>query len=116
MGSEISKTRFQRKHIQLDQPSICCEEVAAEADAAALEAAKAFCAQLVDKGILSETKLKDPNFTSEAPGVRWCKTAEKWRVQIQNRKMGIEGGYFTEKAQPRPRLLSYGRSMACSSR
>ena len=27
MGSEISKTRFQRKHIQLDQPSICCEEV-----------------------------------------------------------------------------------------
>jgi hypothetical protein len=61
--------------------------------------------QLVDKGILSETKLKDPNFTSEAPGVRWCKTAEKWRVQIQNRKMGIEGGYFTEKAAAEAKAL-----------
>ena len=43
----------------------------AQADAAALEAAKAFRAELVEKGILSEPKLRDPNFTSEVPGVKW---------------------------------------------
>jgi len=78
---------------------------AAEADAAALEAAKAFRTELVEKGILRDSRLKDPNFTSEVPGVRWDKTAEKWRVQIQNRKMWIEGGYFTEKAAAEAKAL-----------
>eukprot|EP00435_Cladocopium_sp_Y103_P018784 s5489_g4.t1 len=43
----------------------------AQADVAALEAAKAFRAELVEKGILSEPKRQDPNFTSEVPGVVW---------------------------------------------
>jgi len=77
----------------------------AEADAAALEAAKAFRAELVRKGILEEPKERDPNFTSDVPGVRWSKRDKKWRVQIslkqnnpKERSKLIEGGYFTEKA------------------
>jgi len=77
----------------------------AEADAAALEAAKAFRAQLVHKGILKEPKERDPNFTSDVPGVAWSKRDKRWRVQItlkqsslKERKKLIQGGYFTEKA------------------
>eukprot|EP00435_Cladocopium_sp_Y103_P060998 s1156_g22.t1 len=58
----------------------------AQADAAALEAAKAFHAELVEKGILREPKLRDPNFTSEVPGV-------------------IYGGVFTEKAAAEAKAL-----------
>ena len=49
----------------------------AEADTAALEAAKAFRAELVKQGILKEPKPVDPNFTSEVPGVRWHKPGKK---------------------------------------
>ena len=77
----------------------------AEADAAALEAAKAFHAELVRKGILEEPKERDPNFTSDVPGVRWLQQREKWEVRISLKKSNpkepqkkISGGYFTEKA------------------
>ena len=74
----------------------------AQADAAALEAAKAFRAELVEKGVLSEPKPRDPNFTSEVPGVIWDKNQQKWRVQIRLQngrkiKKYVEGGLFTEK-------------------
>ena len=68
----------------------------AEADAAALEAAKTFHAELVEKGIL---KLKDPEFTSEVLGVCWSKSHKKWEVQVSpNKRNRIWGGRFTEKA------------------
>ena len=77
----------------------------AEADAAALEAAKAFHAELVRKGILEEPKERDPNFTSEVPGVSWSKQSKKWVVKIwlkqsnpKGTKKSISGGLFTEKA------------------
>ena len=72
----------------------------AEADAAALEAAKAFHAELVRKGILEEPKERDPNFTSDVPGVLWKKREKKWEVNIPLRRSQkrIYGGYFTEKA------------------
>ena len=72
----------------------------AQADAAALEAAKAFHAELVEKGILSEPRPRDPNFTSEVPGVGWKKSMQKWRVEIcpKGGEKRIHGGYFTEKA------------------
>ena len=77
----------------------------AEADAAALEAAKAFHAELVRKGILQEPKERDPNFTSDVPGVAWKKQGKKWRVRISLKHINpkepgkiIWGGYFTEKA------------------
>ena len=77
----------------------------AEADAAALEAAKAFHAELVRKGILKEPKERDPNFTSDVPGVKWTKKNKKWRVEITLKKSNpkepwkaIQGGLFTEKA------------------
>ena len=77
----------------------------AEADAAALEAAKAFRAELVGKGILKEPKERDLNFTSDVPGVCWKKLRKKWEVQIYLKKSNpkepqkrISGGYFTEKA------------------
>eukprot|EP00435_Cladocopium_sp_Y103_P027052 s4743_g6.t1 len=79
----------------------------AQADAAALEAAKAFRAELVEKGILSEPKLRDPNFTSEVLGVKWDQKSKKWRVEIRlekNRKF-IQGGYFTEKAAAEAKAL-----------
>eukprot|EP00435_Cladocopium_sp_Y103_P050047 s1289_g15.t1 len=70
----------------------------AEADAAALAAAKAFRAELVEKGILREPRLKDPNVTSEVPGVAWDKRKDKWKVRVPNKTKPIYGGYFTEKA------------------
>ena len=77
----------------------------AEADAAALEAAKAFHAELVRKGILEEPKERDSNFTSEVPGVVWHKRRKKWQVQIWLKKSNpkepqktIYGGHFAEKA------------------
>ena len=77
----------------------------AEADAAALEAAKAFHAELVHKGIVREQKERDPNFTSDVPGVAWNKRDKKWQVEISLKQINakepgkrIYGGYFTEKA------------------
>ena len=77
----------------------------AEADAAALEAAKAFHAELVRKGILKEPKERDPNFTSDVPGVWWSKRDKKWQVEIWLKRSNpkepqkkIRGGRFTEKA------------------
>ena len=77
----------------------------AEADAAALEAAKAFHAELVRKGIVKEPKERDPNFTSDVPGVLWSKESKKWRVRIFLKKSNpkeprkaISGGCFMEKA------------------
>ena len=77
----------------------------AEADAAALEAAKAFRAELVGKGILKELKERDPNLTSDVPGVEWIQKQRKWRVRISLKQSNpkepqkrISGGYFTEKA------------------
>ena len=72
----------------------------AEADAAALEAAKTFHAELVEKGILREPRLKDPEFTSEVLGVCMVKESQKrWEVQVSpNKRNRIWGGRFTEKA------------------
>ena len=86
----------------------------AEADRA-LEAARAFRAQLVDKGILGEPK--DPNLTSEVLGVSWDKrlSRQKWKVQVPlNKGKRIYGGYFTEKAAAEAKALEL--SMDCSSR
>ena len=79
----------------------------AQADATALEAAKAFRAELVEKGILSEPKPRDPNFTSEVPGVKWMKRKQKWHVEItpKSGKKRIHGGYFTEKAAAETKAL-----------
>jgi hypothetical protein len=79
----------------------------AQADAAALKAAKAFRAELVEKGILREPKPRDPNFTSEVPGVKWYKRTQKWRVRIcpGGGKKTIFGGYFTEKAAAEAKAL-----------
>ena len=77
----------------------------AEADAAALEAAKTFHAELVRTGIVKEPKEPDSNFTSDVPGVAWSMMSKKWRVRItlkqsnpKERGKLIQGGYFTEKA------------------
>ena len=77
----------------------------AEADAAALEAAKAFHAELVRKGILEKPKERDPNFTSDVPGVAWHKFKKGWEVLISLKQSNpkepqkkIWGGRFTEKA------------------
>ena len=81
----------------------------AQADAASLEAAKAFRAELVEEGLLSEPKPRDPNFTSEVPGVKWEKREQKWRVQIYSiycsGGKGIHGGYFIEKAAAEAKAL-----------
>ena len=79
----------------------------AQADAAALEAAKAFRAELVEQGILSEPNNFDPNFTSEVPGVKWNKRAQKWKVEFPRKGGGknIFGGYFTEKAAAETKAL-----------
>ena len=79
----------------------------AQADAEALEAAKAFRAELAEKGILSEPKQKDPNYTSEVPGVRWDKRRQNWRVDISRRgsQQKISGGRFTEKAAAEAKAL-----------
>ena len=79
----------------------------AEADAMALQAAKTFRTELVKQGILSEAKVKDPNFTSEVPGVKWNKKKQKWNVEITEKgsKKKIQGGYFTEKAAAEAKAL-----------
>ena len=80
-----------------------------EADALALEAAKTFRAELVQQGILSEAKLRDPNFTSEVLGVIWQKKGQKWRVQISansnGKRKNINAGCFTEKAAAEAKAL-----------
>ena len=80
----------------------------AEADAAALEAAKAFRTELVENGILREPKL-DPNFTSEVPGVFWQKSQKKWmvevHVQVHLRKRTRIRGCFNEKAAAEAKAL-----------
>ena len=83
-----------------------------EADAAALEAAKAFRADLVRQGLVKEPKAKDPQFTSDVVGVRWDKATKKWRVEFKlyKKKGGegretINGGLFTEKAAAEAKAL-----------
>jgi hypothetical protein len=89
----------------------------AQADAAALEAAKAFRAELVEKGILTEPKQKDPNFLSEVPGVKWHKRKQKWHVEVRPKGgKGIYGGVFTEKAAAEAKALLLWRRPACSAR
>eukprot|EP00438_Fugacium_kawagutii_P016492 Skav221148 [mRNA] locus=scaffold2925:119238:120362:+ [translate_table: standard] len=77
----------------------------AQADSAALEAAKAFRAELVQQGVLRE----HPDFTSEVPGVLWKKDRQKWEVLIPkkgtNGKKRIFGGCFTEKASAEAKAL-----------
>eukprot|EP00438_Fugacium_kawagutii_P016494 Skav221150 [mRNA] locus=scaffold2925:158461:159408:+ [translate_table: standard] len=88
----------------------------AEADAAALEAAKAFRAELVQQGVLS--KPRDPNFTSEVPGVAWHKGKQKWRVEICHKgsKKSIWGGRFTEKAAAEAKALELREQHRLSKR
>ena len=82
----------------------------AEAEAAALEAAKAFRSELVKKGILKEPKTVDPNFSSEVPGVKWEKANKKWRVGLNpTGKKRIYGGYFTEKAAAEAKALELAK-------
>ena len=77
----------------------------AEAEAAALEAAKAFRAQLVAKGRIKE-KVRDESLTSDVPGVKFNKRDQKWQVQICKLGGGsIWGGSFTEKAAAEARAL-----------
>ena len=82
----------------------CSEE---EADATALQAARTFRAELVKQGILSEPKAKDPNFTSEVPGVKWTKRQQKWWVMIPQKGSSkrIYGGFFTDKAAAEAKAL-----------
>ena len=82
----------------------CSEE---KADAMALEAAKSFRAELVKQGILSEPKVKDPNFTSEVPGVKWRKDKKRWYVEITEKgaQKKIPGGHFTDKAAAEAKAL-----------
>eukprot|EP00438_Fugacium_kawagutii_P012449 Skav232877 [mRNA] locus=scaffold1432:61466:62029:- [translate_table: standard] len=81
----------------------------ADAEAAAMEAAKAFHTELVQQGVLSEPKLQDPNFASEVPGVNWNKVTQKWRVQIwhKNSKKLIHVGCFAEKAAAEAKALQF---------
>ena len=82
----------------------------AQADAAALEAAKAFRSELLKQGILKEPKPVDPNFTSEVIGVSWKKHSKKWRVRLYpTGKKSIEGGYFTEKATAEAKALELAK-------
>ena len=86
-----------------------------EADVAALEAAKAFRAELVKQGVLEEPKPVDPNFTSEVPGVSWNKRSKKWRVELAPKKATkgpakqIHGGRFTEKAAAESKALELAK-------
>ena len=88
-----------------------------EADTAALEAAKAFRADLVCQGLVKEPKAKDPQFTSDVYGVNWHKGSKKWRVLLHPKQtkgkegakkiygIGIYGGYFKEKAAAEAKAL-----------
>jgi hypothetical protein len=66
------------------------------------EAAKGFHAELGEKGILSLPKPRDPDVTSEEPGVAWKKRRKRWEVMIRRYSKGstkyIYGGTFAEKA------------------
>ncbi|CAJ1364800.1 unnamed protein product [Effrenium voratum] len=68
-----------------------------EAEAAALEAAKAFRADLVARGRIKE-KVRDESRTSAVPGVEFEKGRKKWRVRVRKGGKRIEGGCFTEKS------------------
>ena len=82
----------------------------AQADAAALEAAKAFRSELVKQGILKEPKPVDPNFTSEVIGVNWHKRDKKWQVRLCSPgKKEIFGGCFTEKAAAEAKALELAK-------
>ena len=82
----------------------------AEADAAALEAAKAFRAELVKQGVLQEPKPVDPNFTSEVPGVTWRKARKKWQVRLNPKgKKSVCGGCFTDKAAAESKALELAK-------
>ena len=82
----------------------------AEADAAALEAAKAFRSELVKQGILKEPRPVDTNFTSEVPGVSWHKQSKKWRVWLYpTGKKSIWGGCFTEKSAAEAKALELAK-------
>eukprot|EP00438_Fugacium_kawagutii_P016491 Skav221147 [mRNA] locus=scaffold2925:96748:97752:+ [translate_table: standard] len=85
----------------------------AEADTAALEAAKAFRAELVQKGILSEPKPRDPNFTSEVLGVFWHKVTQKWMVTFCCNDKRIYGGLFKEKAAAEAKCLELRKEQDC---
>ena len=83
-----------------------------EADAAALEAAKAFRAELIRQGLVKEPKAKDPQFTSDVVGVTWNKASKKWRVELRLKKRKAKeaqtkfhGGYFAEKAAAEAKAL-----------
>ncbi|CAK9023869.1 unnamed protein product [Durusdinium trenchii] len=78
-----------------------------EADAAALEAAKAFRAEQVQKGVLKESKPMDSNFLNKVLGVTWWKAAGKWRVQVTvpTSRKRISGGFFTDKAAAEKKAL-----------
>ena len=82
---------------------------------AALEAAKAFRAELVKQGVLEEPKPVDPNFTSEVPGVCWDKASKKWQVLLTPNKATkgpnkrIHGGFFTEKAAAESKALELAK-------
>ena len=76
-----------------------------EAEAAALEAAKAFRADLVARGRIKE-KLRDESLTSDVPGVKFAKASKKWQVVIPKPGGGrIQGGCFKEKAEAEARAL-----------
>ena len=94
-GQKIRRTKRQFAVKKFMGPGRSAEE----ADATALQAARTFRAELVKQGILSEPKVKDPNFTSEVPGVQWTKRQQKWHVEIwlKGSKKKISCGYFTEK-------------------
>ena len=83
-----------------------------EADAAALEAAKAFRADLVRQGLVKEPKSKDPQFTSDVVGVIWHKAKKKWEVKLSPKQTKgkesakqIYGGLFAEKAAAEAKAL-----------
>ena len=93
-----------------------------EADAAALEAAKAFRAELVRQGLLKEPKAKDPQFTSDVVGVTWNKALKKWRVELAPKqakgKEGpkkIHGGLFTDKAAAEAKALELAEAHGLQS-
>eukprot|EP00435_Cladocopium_sp_Y103_P048182 s493_g14.t1 len=103
--SKGHKTRTGRKFAVKNFMGPGISEV--QADAAALQAAKAFRAELVEKGILSEPKPRDLIFTSKVPGVSWNKKRKKWEVGITPKggKKRMHGGHFTEKAAAEAKAL-----------
>ena len=103
-----SKGRKRRKKRDfMVKKHVCPGRSEEEADAMALQAAMTFRAELVQQGILSEPKVKDPNFTSEVPGVKWNKKKQKWHVEITEKgsKKKIQGGFFTDKAAAEAKAL-----------